>query len=181
MKFVHTFTHNSFRGIDNKIYSFTFKTVWGPRWQSGNTLASHLCSRGSIPVMAVSGKAGSCLPLVGSLQYRTVANYMYWFPLPFQLPVVIWPVQCWKRRKTPNKQIKTVCGITLLIVKVFLPCFVSYALFRQQISARLNCYSRLQSKAFPHWMADEWMWTSEKSPLQYLNVLLRLNTYRKFW
>ena len=36
---------------------------WGPRWQSGNTLASHLCGRGSIPVMAVSGKAGSCLPL----------------------------------------------------------------------------------------------------------------------
>ena len=63
--------------------------VRGPRWQSGNTLASHLCGRGSIPVMAVSGKAGSCLPLVGSLQYRTLVNYMYWFPLPFQLPVVI--------------------------------------------------------------------------------------------
>ena len=78
----------------------------GPRWQSGNTLTSHLCGRGSIPVMAVSGKAGSCLPLVGSLQYTTLANYMYWFPLPFQLPVVIWPVQCWKRRKTPNKQTK---------------------------------------------------------------------------
>ena len=61
----------------------------GPQWQSGNTLASHLCGRGSIPVMAVSGKAGSCLPLVGSLQYRTLANYMYWFPLPFQLPVLI--------------------------------------------------------------------------------------------
>ena len=59
------------------------------RWQSGNTLASHLCGRGSIPVMAVSGKAGSCLPLVGSLQYTTLANSMYWFPLPFQLPVVI--------------------------------------------------------------------------------------------
>ena len=71
----------------------------------GDLLASHLCGRGSIPIMAVSGKAGSCLPLVGSLQYRTLANYMYWFPLPFQLPVVIWPVQCWKRRKTPNKQI----------------------------------------------------------------------------
>ena len=35
------------------------------------------------------GKAGSCLPLVGSLQYRTLTNCMYWFPLPFQLPVVI--------------------------------------------------------------------------------------------
>ena len=75
----------------------------GPRWQSGNTLASHLWGWGSIPVMASSEKAGSCLPLVGSLQYRTLANLMYWFPLPFQLPVVIWPVQCWKRRKTPNK------------------------------------------------------------------------------
>ena len=87
----------------------------GPRWQSGNTLASHLCGRGSIPVMAVSGKAGSCLPLVGSLQYRTLANYIYWFPLPFQLPVVIWPVQCWKRRKTPNKQTNTRANI----VKIF--------------------------------------------------------------
>ena len=38
----------------------------GPWWQSGNTLASHLCGRGSIPFMAVSGKPGSCLPLVGS-------------------------------------------------------------------------------------------------------------------
>ena len=36
-----------------------------------------------------SGKAGSCLSLVGSLEYRTLTNCMYWFPLPFQLPVVI--------------------------------------------------------------------------------------------
>ena len=61
----------------------------GPRWQSGNTLASHLRDRGSIPDTASSGKAGSCLPLVGSLQYRTLTNCMYWFPLPFQLPVLI--------------------------------------------------------------------------------------------
>ena len=44
---------------------------------------------GSIPATALSGKAGSCLPLVGSLQYTNLANSMYWFPLPFQLPVVI--------------------------------------------------------------------------------------------
>ena len=31
--------------------------------------------------------AGSCLPLVGSLQYRPLTNCMYWFPLPFQLPL----------------------------------------------------------------------------------------------
>ena len=30
--------------------------------------------------ITISIKAGSCLPL---------ANYMYWFPLPFQLPIVI--------------------------------------------------------------------------------------------
>ena len=57
----------------------------GPRWQSGNTLAYHLWGRGSIPAMASSGKAASCLPLVGSLQYRTLTNCMYWFPLPFPL------------------------------------------------------------------------------------------------
>ena len=87
----------------------------GPRWQSGNTLASHLWGRGSIPSTASSGKADSCLPLVGSLQYRTLTNCMYWFPPPFQLPVVIWPVQCWKRRKTPNKSInKTISLFSVL-------------------------------------------------------------------
>ena len=39
--------------------NFEIIKVWGPRWQSGNTLASHLCGRGLIPIMAVSGKAGS--------------------------------------------------------------------------------------------------------------------------
>ena len=49
----------------------------------------HLIENSSIPSMASSGKAGSCLPLVGNLQYTTLTNCMYWFPLPFQLPVVI--------------------------------------------------------------------------------------------
>ena len=75
------------------------ETVWVKYFMRGHggrvvTLASHLWGRGSIPSMASSGKAGSCLPLVSSLQYRTLTNCMYWFPLPFQLPVVIWPVQC---------------------------------------------------------------------------------------
>ena len=61
----------------------------GPRWQSGNTLVSHLCGWGSVPGPTSSGKAGSCLPLVGSLQHRALTDCMYWFPLPFQLPVVI--------------------------------------------------------------------------------------------
>ena len=67
----------------------TTSELKGPWWQSGNTFASHLCGRGSILVMAISGKAGSCLLLVSSLKYTTLANSMYWFPLPFQLPVVI--------------------------------------------------------------------------------------------
>ena len=37
---------------------------------------------GSIPMMALSGKAGSCLPLVGSLQYTTLANSMVSSALP---------------------------------------------------------------------------------------------------
>ena len=36
-----------------------------------------------VPSTASSGKAGSCLPLVSSLQYRTLTNCMYWFPLAF--------------------------------------------------------------------------------------------------
>ena len=56
---------------------------------AGNTLASHLSGWGLVPGMASSGKAGSSLLLVGSLQYRTLTNCMYWFTLPFQLPVVI--------------------------------------------------------------------------------------------
>ena len=39
---------------------------------SGNTLASHLWCRGSLPGPTSSGKAASCLPLVGSLQYRNL-------------------------------------------------------------------------------------------------------------
>ena len=35
-----------------------------------------------VPGTASSGKAGSCLPLVGSLQYRTLTNCISWFPLP---------------------------------------------------------------------------------------------------
>ena len=64
-----------------------------------------------VPSPTSSGEAGSCLSLVVSLQYRTLTNCMYRFPLPFQLPVVIWPVQCWKRCKTPNKQINQCINI----------------------------------------------------------------------
>ena len=53
------------------------KTCRGARWQSGNTLASHLSGRGLVPGTASSGKAGSCLLLVSSLQYRTLTKCMY--------------------------------------------------------------------------------------------------------
>ena len=45
------------------------------------------------------GKGGSCLPMVGSLQYSTLTNCMQWFPLPIKLTIVKWPVQFWKRHK----------------------------------------------------------------------------------
>ena len=83
----YIYKHMSFLSYTSiKVSMYTYEILYS---FISNTLASHLCGRGSIPVMAVSGKAGSCLPLVGSLQYRTLANYMYWFPLPFQLPVMI--------------------------------------------------------------------------------------------
>ena len=44
----------------------------GAQWQSDNALASPLRGRGSVSGMASSGKTGSCLPLAGSLQYRSL-------------------------------------------------------------------------------------------------------------
>ena len=38
---------------------------------------------------ALCGKFGSCLLMVSSLQYRTLTNCMYRFPLPTKLPIVI--------------------------------------------------------------------------------------------
>ena len=38
------------------------------------------------------GKVGSFLVIVGSLQYRSLTNCMYWFPLPKELPVVMYSV-----------------------------------------------------------------------------------------
>ena len=72
-----------------------------PLWCSGNMLASYLWGWQFEPE-TLCGKIGSCLLLVDSLQYRTLTNCMYWFPLPIQLPIVIWPVQCWKWSKTPT-------------------------------------------------------------------------------
>ena len=64
----------------------------GPRWQSGNTLASHLWDRGSNPGPTSSGKAGSCLLLVSKFTVQNTwhTECMYWFPPPTKLPVVIW-------------------------------------------------------------------------------------------
>ena len=46
-----------------------------------NTLASHLWGRW-LKSLTLCGKVGSCLPMVGSLQYKTLTNCMYWFDLP---------------------------------------------------------------------------------------------------
>ena len=88
------------------------------------------------PHTVLSGKAGSCLPLVGSLQYRTLTNCMYWFPLPFQLPIVIWPVQCWKRRKTPSQYI---LDVMKMMLKIFY--FGSFAVMLAYILFLMSCHS----------------------------------------
>ena len=67
------------------------------------TLASHLWGRGSVPGTASSGKAGKLLVVGRQFTVQNPdMNCMYWFPPPTKLPVVIWPVQCWKRRKKPK-------------------------------------------------------------------------------
>ena len=50
-------------------------------------LASHLWDQSLNSGLTSSGKDGSCLLLVSSLHYRTLTNCMYWFCLPFQLPI----------------------------------------------------------------------------------------------
>ena len=60
--------------------------------QSGSTLASQLWGRGPIPGTASSGKAGSCLPLVSSLQYTNLdtPTVCTGFLRPSNYPVVIY-------------------------------------------------------------------------------------------
>ena len=63
------------RGLDRGLNSgCLFLAFGGGGGHSGRvvTLASHLRGRGSVPGTASSGKAGSCLLLVGSLQCRTL-------------------------------------------------------------------------------------------------------------
>ena len=48
-------------------------TLWSPTSEA----------RVRFPGRPQVGKAGSCLLLVSSVQYRTLTNCMYWFSLPF--------------------------------------------------------------------------------------------------
>ena len=62
--------------------------------EEGATVAqwSHTCLpplRLAVQTQTLCGKIGSCLPMVGSLQCRTLINCLYWFPLPTKLHVVI--------------------------------------------------------------------------------------------
>ena len=57
------------------------KAVAKVQWQCGNTLTSHLWDRRFKP-WTLCGRVGSCLPMVGSLQYRTLTHQLY--PLVFR-------------------------------------------------------------------------------------------------
>ena len=50
------------------------------------TVWSYLCF---LMLPSLCGKVGSSLPMVGSLQYRTLTNCLYWFHLPIKLPIII--------------------------------------------------------------------------------------------
>ena len=76
-----------------RLFQFHIKEHWRYPQSLDNllpwteTLSAHL-EWWQYPTNVMKG-ADSCLPLVGSLQYTTLANCMYWFPLTFQLPFVI--------------------------------------------------------------------------------------------
>ena len=54
----------------------------------GNTLTFHVRGRRFKP-RTLCGKGGNFSPIVGSLQYKTLTNCMYWFPLPLKLRIMI--------------------------------------------------------------------------------------------
>ena len=145
----------------------------GPWWQNGNTLASHLWGRGSGPGTASSGKAGSCLPLVGSLQYGSLTNSMYWFPLPFQLPIMIWPVECWKRRKTPNKYKPFWCALYFLCMApesvLSSPSFLEYSFQSWElVSSTLIAFLLSHYVGLPDFLNYCWDWTTHSIAKGYI-------------
>ena len=74
--------------IVQALYLNMLSRSWGPQWPSGNTLASQLWVQW-FKTRTLCRKDGSFLPKVSSLQYRTLTNWMYWFPLPIELPITI--------------------------------------------------------------------------------------------
>ena len=59
------------------------------RGQGGALVHTHLLPlRSVVQTWTLCGKVGICLPMVSSLQYRTLTNCMYWFPLTTKLPIV---------------------------------------------------------------------------------------------
>ena len=66
-----------------------------PQWCSGNTLTSHLWGLWFKPE-TLCRKVGSCLPMVCIYDTETSPNCMDQFHLHIELPIAIWPIQCWK-------------------------------------------------------------------------------------
>ena len=98
-------SHHNLLDLLSTVSVVLFCSIWlrgGPQLHCGNTLASHLWGR-RFKSWTLCEKVGSCLPMLGSLQYRTLTNCMCWCPVSTKLPIVIWPAQCWKKCKTPNK------------------------------------------------------------------------------
>ena len=105
-----TYTHTTFTsvspiGLKDSVHLY-FIIPFG--WNMDENRGRHaktwtIYQETSILCGTLCGKVGSYFPMVCNLQYRTLTNCMYWFPLPTKLPMMIWPVQRWERRKTLNK------------------------------------------------------------------------------
>ena len=93
---------------------------------------------------------------------------MYWFPLPFQLPVMIWPVQCWKQHKTPNKERKKY------------PSYLTYMTFYLYILSTILDLYGLLSKYHPQYLIYMTFYLNIITILD-LYDLLYLNNIRHTW
>ena len=67
-------------------FNITPSTLLSVIGGQGGAVVTHSPPTSEISLTS-SGKVGCCMSWVGSFQYRILTNYMYRFPLPFQLQV----------------------------------------------------------------------------------------------
>ena len=76
-------TTSNFCFIQSNLFYFNYNL------DHGGVVVTHSPLRAGIQTLNLMCERCSFLPMFGSLQYRTLTNCMYRFPLPIKLPVVI--------------------------------------------------------------------------------------------